>query len=173
MAFTGGIRGSSVSPHAEEQNSKRCRLPKGDGNALLRSAEWSYSKIQSQTSACVAGMSCKSYIIQDRLIKGKMRAESSCRKPKANRQWRRANFLCSLESTTVGILLRGDVASQNKHDGKPGGHASVPLPDCFTPNILYYLQLWCHKSGFIPYIGKELDKLLLFGGVGKYKNYSY
>lgn len=131
--FTGGIRQSSVSPHAEKQNSKCCRLPKGDGNALLRSAELSYSKIQSQTSECVAGVSCKSYIIWDRLIKDKMRAESSCRKPKANRQWRWANFLWSLESTTVGILLHGDVASQNKHDGKAGGHASIPLPDFFTP----------------------------------------
>lgn len=134
MSFTGGIRCSSISPHAEEQNGKCCRLPRGDGDALLRSAEWSYLKIQSQTSECVAGVSCKPYIIWDRLIKDKMRTESSCRKPNASRQWRWANFLCSLKSTTVGISLRGDVASQNKHDGKPGGKRRRPSARLLYPN---------------------------------------
>lgn len=173
VSFTGGIRCSSISPHAEEQNSTHCRLPRGDGDALLRSAEWSYLKIQSQTSECVAGVSCKPYIIGDRLIKDEMRTESSCRKPNASRQWRWANFLCSLKSTTVGISLRGDVASQNKHDGKPGGKRQRPSARLLYPNHHLLLAAMIHKSGCIPYIGEELEKWLLFLGGKKVQNYSY
>lgn len=117
---------------------------------------------------CVPEVSNKSYIIWDRLIKDKMRTGSSYRKPNASRQWRWVSFLCYLESTTASILLSGDVASQSKYDGKPGTTRRLSqcssLPGCFTPNVIYYLQLQFHKVRIYPLYRKGVRETFFFFG---------